>query len=723
MIDNTFYIDSASISNLSASGSLLGTASWANNSQTASYITSSNIYGTVTSASYSLTSSAATSITFVPNLSATASSITTISNTILNYLSGSRSNIQLQLDQLNGNAGLTSTPIITNNNDGTITVSSASVNLYNNPYGTGVITSYQLSPATLALDPSQLNIVTATVSNGNAIYQIIYNQTGVDDISVIPVAGINITGVDGTGWHYLEFDFGTTGLALPNKLGLKDVSLNGNQRQSGLLLSAGTATDFSISAGSSWYSVKQTSFDVFDSYNYPTCITSYLIQSASVWSSSYGVGYINGYYNGPYGLTPLAPNSCSVNYIYKILANNINGAIVVMGGQYDNILDAQADEPPSNIPASIASFCLLTGRMIVQSGSTSPTVQSAYTTQFGAATISNHNDLLGLQGGQGGEYYHMTQAEYLGNGTGVFVRHSGTVASASAANSITFTPNLSNTASYVLNAVSASYFPQAYQISSSWASSSISSSYSATSSIIPFNGNRTIKRTGYTTINAGGNDIYTFLNNFFFPFLPATVGISGGGTYQTGSLQSPTITTTITANDETIFGSGSVFKDSALWNTKATIPPLSFTYTDTNISSNHSYQSSIQVDNNGVPTIISSTTTSATFIYPYLWGMSATPGLSGTSLYSAFTSQLVTSGNKTVALNGSTVYIYFCYPSTYAALTSILDPNSFETIGSFDYSSSVSVTSVGLTNNWTNTYKVYRSTLVADPAGNFQFKQ
>jgi hypothetical protein len=442
-----------------------------------------------------------------------------------------------------------------------------------------------------------------------------------------------------------------------------------------------------------------------------------------VWSSSYGVGYINGYYNGPYGLTPLAPNSCSVNYIYKILANNINGAIVVMGGQYDNILDAQADEPPSNIPASIASFCLLTGRMIVQSGSTSPTVQSAYTTQFGAATISNHNDLLGLQGGQGGEYYHMTQAEYLGNGTGVFVRHSGTVASASAANSITFTPNLSNTASYVLNAVSASYFPQAYQISSSWASSSISSSYSATSSIIPFNGNRTIKRTGYTTINAGGNDIYTFLNNFFFPFLPATVGISGGGTYQTGSLQSPTITTTITANDETIFGSGSVFKDSALWNTKATIPPLSFTYTDTNISSNHSYQSSIQVDNNGVPTIISSTTTSATFIYPYLWGMSATPGLSGTSLYSAFTSQLVTSGNKTVALNGSTVYIYFCYPSTYAALTSILDPNSFETIGSFDYSSSVSVTSVGLTNNWTNTYKVYRSTLVADPAGNFQFKQ
>lgn len=34
----------------------------------------------------------------------------------------------------------------------------------------------------------------------------------------------------------------------------------------------------------------------------------------------------------------------------------------------------------------------------------------------------NHNDLQSLQGGTGGEYYHLTSAEYTGTGTGVFVR-------------------------------------------------------------------------------------------------------------------------------------------------------------------------------------------------------------------------------------------------------------------------------------------------------------
>ena len=100
--------------------------------------------------------------------------------------------------------------------------------------------------------------------------------------------------------------------------------------------------------------------------------------------------------------------------------------------------------------------------------------------------------------------------------------------------------------------------------------------------------------------------------------------------------------------------------------------------------------------------------------------MSVISGLSGTSLYNAFTPQIVNEGSKTISLNGSAVYIYFAYPSSYPDLTSILDPNSFQVIGSFT-KSTVSVTSTGLTNNWTTNYKVYQTQLVASPAGNFQF--
>lgn len=259
-----------------------------------------------------------------------------------------------------------------------------------------------------------------------------------------------------------------------------------------------------------------------------------------------------------------------------------------------------------------------------------------------------------------------------------------------------------------------------YPITSSWA---LTASY-ASSSTIPFNGNRTIKRSPYTALNVGGTTVDEFLENFFFPFVPATVAISSGGTsyYEIGTLQNFTIASTITANDEILYGTASVKRNSVDWNIVGSIPPLTFTYIDSNISTNYSYITFVQTDNDGSPTLISSNTKTATFIYPYLWGMSTIAGLSGNTLYTTLTKQVVSQGNKTVSLIGNVVYIYFCYPDSYAALSSILDPNGFEAKGNFDYSSSVQVASSGLTNDWTTNYRVYRTTLVSNPNGSYQFK-
>lgn len=252
--------------------------------------------------------------------------------------------------------------------------------------------------------------------------------------------------------------------------------------------------------------------------------------------------------------------------------------------------------------------------------------------------------------------------------------------------------------------------------------SSSHADYADTSSITPFVGNRAIKRAPNAGLNVGGDNVVDFLNNFFFPFVPSTVSMGGTTLYETGSQQNFLVSATITVNDETIFGSGSISKDGVPAWYSASIPPYTFSKTDTGITENHSYVAYVSVDNNGSPTVINSSTKTATFIYPYLWGMSTTAGLNGTSLYNAFTRQVQTQGNKTVSLIGSTVYIYFCYPSSYSPLTSVLDPNLFEILSSFEYSASVPVTSSGLFNNWMANYKVYRTTLVADPNGNFQFK-
>lgn len=262
-------------------------------------------------------------------------------------------------------------------------------------------------------------------------------------------------------------------------------------------------------------------------------------------------------------------------------------------------------------------------------------------------------------------------------------------------------------------------------ISCSWASSSYTSSYS------PFNGNRPIKRSGYSGLNVGGSDVVDFLNNFFFPFVSATVSIAGNYTYfETGSAPTVTINGNITANDETIWGSGSVLRTGIPWNTIPTIPPYSYTFNDTAVtySSATNYNTYIQVGNNGTPTILASSTKTVTPVYPYLSGVSSTPGLTGNALYTAMQSHSIVPNVHTTQTPynyvGSSIYLYYCFPSSYATtLTSVLDPNSFEIISSFQLSSSVPITSSGLTYNWQTTYTVYRWKLPANATGIYKFTQ
>ena len=267
------------------------------------------------------------------------------------------------------------------------------------------------------------------------------------------------------------------------------------------------------------------------------------------------------------------------------------------------------------------------------------------------------------------------------------------------------------------NTVSSTY-PRLVQVVSSSLYDGLGNPLTVSASIA-FDGNRDITRGEFAGLNVGGSDVVTFLDNLFFPFSPATVSDYGGGLYEIGTVQNPSIYSSISVNNETIFGTGSIFKNSSLWNTQASIPPYSFTFNDSGITTNTTYQTFVQTNNDGSPTIISSNTTTVSFVYPYLWGMNVTSGLSGTSLYNAFTPQIITQpSSQIVNLVGTATYIYFAYPSSYPDLTSILDPNGFQIITDFT-KTIVSVTSTGLTNNWTTNYKVYQTNIIASPSGNY----
>lgn len=260
-----------------------------------------------------------------------------------------------------------------------------------------------------------------------------------------------------------------------------------------------------------------------------------------------------------------------------------------------------------------------------------------------------------------------------------------------------------------------------YATHSIFASHSVYASESLSSSYIYFNGQRGITRTPYTGINLGTTTVTDFLEEFFFPFISATISINNTTLYyETGSSQNIGINGVITANSETVFGSGSIRRNGVSWYTFTSAS--SYSTTDTGVSSSKTYETFLQVGNDGSPTLIDSATKTVTFLYPYIMGLSATAGLSGNALYTGLSTKSVTvQGTKSDSFVGTSTYIYFAFPASYGSLTSIKDPSNFEVLSSFEYSASVPVTSSGLTHNWQTLYKVYRLILQANPNGTYIF--
>ncbi len=88
------------------------------------------------------------------------------------------------------------------------------------------------------------------------------------------------------------------------------------------------------------------------------------------------------------------------------------------------------------------------------------------------------------------------------------------------------------------------------------------------------------------------------------------------------------------------------------------------------------------VSGGGGPTTVSSSA-NFTFVYPYFVGASA-PGASTATIASMTKLKIVSTPtvNRTITASGGNVF-YFAYPAAHGALTSILDVNGFEVIGSF----------------------------------------
>jgi hypothetical protein len=123
------------------------------------------------------------------------------------------------------------------------------------------------------------------------------------------------------------------------------------------------------------------------------------------------------YYDNPAGtLAALAVNKYYVFWIYNELSGDGGTgtlAVRLPTVEYTVIADALDEGPPPSNPDHITEDGILLGRVLVRGGTTTAErVESAFGLTFNTTGVTNHNNLGGLQGGTGAEYYHLTSAEH-----------------------------------------------------------------------------------------------------------------------------------------------------------------------------------------------------------------------------------------------------------------------------------------------------------------------
>lgn len=230
-----------------------------------------------------------------------------------------------------------------------------------------------------------------------------------------------------------------------------------------------------------------------------------------------------------------------------------------------------------------------------------------------------------------------------------------------------------------------------------------------------YNGNRTISR-----VPAVGNNLnattfrqwldWWYIGNYTQPSIslgslssPVEVGTSTGYTLS-GSTSNPC---SFTLSGGTVNGNN--FGANTSYSYSYTHAPTS--HGTTTITAQQSWDETGTICADGSPnTGTTSASRSISNVYPVFYGMSATEYTSGSVPYTEFTKRVVTEANLgSLTMTGTNMYIYILIPKSWSdyVVSTIIDHNGFNVTGSFT-AYDVSITSTGLTNNWTYNYKCYK---------------
>lgn len=294
---------------------------------------------------------------------------------------------------------------------GQINLPSVEVALFNNPNNIEPIKVYSISSGTTnsgsipSLTDNSLNYIVIDYNGGNPKYDVLLSDATINDSSIVLFMIIYRLG---TIIHTLEF--GNQGAGLPNKLNDRIIMTDRFARESGFSLGLSGATGIAtVGAGVSWNGVNRQSLNALNSQD-DIFFQNYHVGGSWVYTTSSNT-INNQYYDN--GTNPVlsSPGKFLVNWYFRGLEINDHIYEVWGNDEYNNVSEAQLSTEPI-LPELVSSQSFLLGRIIVGYTASTGLAESAFIKVFQGSQVQAHNDLTNIQGGGGGEYYHLTFSEY-----------------------------------------------------------------------------------------------------------------------------------------------------------------------------------------------------------------------------------------------------------------------------------------------------------------------
>lgn len=285
-------------------------------------------------------------------------------------------------------------PTITDNGNGTATISSTTFNIYPNSTFSGNMVTVVVPEATLTFTDNSEEYISVRYNSGNTIYFKETVGTIMNHSDILPVFVV---------WRLLNtchsLGFDSLGVGLANKLQSSTYHTNEYKISSdgGLVITESiTPTPRTVvMTGGLVYTgaIAQT----VDNFNSSTDKMTLAYHSGGTWVYSDNLVYNNTQYDNGTNLALINTNKYSVRWFYRSIGDS-KQIFYVLGsdGSYTNISDASNELPRTDLPKIITHHCMLVGRAIVKESATSGVMSTTLVTSFGISTTINHDDTANI---------------------------------------------------------------------------------------------------------------------------------------------------------------------------------------------------------------------------------------------------------------------------------------------------------------------------------------